>query len=130
MQERTSAVLSRKEAAVKFLQMIVAGNIREAYSSFVSRDMRHHNTAFAGDAASLERAMMDDQSRFPEKMFAVKHVLEDGGLVAVHSHIRMNRDENGYAVVHMFRFEDDRIIEMWDIIQAVPENSPNSNGMF
>lgn len=36
----------------------------------------------------------------------------------------------GAAVVHIFRFDDDRIVELWDIGQAVPEASVNENGMF
>lgn len=50
--------------------------------------------------------------------------------VAVHSRVRMNRDHPGVAVVHIFRFEDDRIAELWDIGQPAPESSPNSPGMF
>ncbi|RPI04972.1 MAG: nuclear transport factor 2 family protein [Ignavibacteriae bacterium] len=122
--------MSNKDASVKFLQLVVAGKTREAYSSFVSRDMRHHNIAFAGDAESLERAMREDNSLFPQKVLEVKHVIEDGSLVAVHSHIRMKSEEPGYATVHIFRFEDNHIVEMWDIVQVVPENSPNKNSMF
>jgi hypothetical protein len=29
-----------------------------------------------------------------------------------------------------FRFENDRIAELWDIAQEVPAESMNSNGMF
>ena len=36
----------------------------------------------------------------------------------------------GVAVVHVFRFEGDRIAEFWDIGQPVPKDSPNANGMF
>jgi predicted SnoaL-like aldol condensation-catalyzing enzyme len=42
----------------------------------------------------------------------------------------MNPEDRGFALVHIFRFAGDRIIEMWDIAQAVPEISPNKNGMF
>ena len=29
-----------------------------------------------------------------------------------------------------FRFQGDRIVELWDLGQPVPEKSPNENGMF
>jgi hypothetical protein len=38
--------------------------------------------------------------------------------------------DNGAAVVHTFRFEGDRIAELWDIGQPVPADSVNDNGMF
>jgi predicted SnoaL-like aldol condensation-catalyzing enzyme len=121
---------SHKNAAISFLHFIVAGKIREAYATYTAKEMRHHNTEFAGDAASLEKAMEVNHSQYPHKIIDIKHALEDDDLVAVHSHVRMRTEEPGIAVVHFFRFEDDRIIEMWDIRQAVPENSTNENGMF
>lgn len=121
---------TRKYTAVSFLRLIVAGKIQEAYATYVDPGMRHHNAYFAGDAASLAQAMEENHIRFPHKVYDVKHVLEDGDLVAVHSHIRMNQEDRGVAVVHLLRFTADRIVEMWDIGQPVPADSPNENGMF
>jgi predicted SnoaL-like aldol condensation-catalyzing enzyme len=42
----------------------------------------------------------------------------------------MNPGESGVAVVHIFRFQGDRIAELWDIGQPVPQDSPNQAGMF
>ena len=39
-------------------------------------------------------------------------------------------DDLGLAVVDIFRVEDGRIIEHWDVIQPVPAESANTNGMF
>lgn len=66
----------------------------------------------------------------PDKIFEVQHALEDGDLVAVHSRLRQSLDDRGGPVVHIFRFEGDRVAEVWGVVQAVPENSPNENGMF
>jgi predicted SnoaL-like aldol condensation-catalyzing enzyme len=34
------------------------------------------------------------------------------------------------AVVHILRFEQGKIVEMWDVSQQVPKDSPNKLGMF
>ena len=130
MEQSDIAPSPHKEAAVAFLRLVVAGKIREAYATYVEPGMRHHNMAFAGDSASLAQAMVENHRQFPHKLLDVKQTLEDGEMVAVLSHIRMNREERGIAVVHLFRFAGERIAEMWDIGQALPENSPNENGMF
>jgi predicted SnoaL-like aldol condensation-catalyzing enzyme len=122
--------ISRKETAVSFLRLVVAGRIREAYAAYVTPEMRHHNMAFPGDTASLEKAMEENHTQYPHKVLDVKRTLEDGDLVAVHSHVRLRKNEPGIAAVHIFRFEGDRIAEMWDIGQPVPADSPNANGMF
>jgi len=117
-------------AATSFLQLTASGRTREAYAGFVHDAMRHHNIYFPGDASSLEKAMKENHDAFPEITLEVKRVLEEGDFVAVHSHVRMKSSEPGVATVHIFRFEGDKIIEMWDIGQVIPENSPNHNGMF
>lgn len=130
MEPAASNQSSHKDAAVSFLRLVVEGKIREAYTAYVDPGMRHHNVYFPGDAASLERGMEENQALFPHKVFDVKQALEDVDRVAVHSRIRMDPEDRGHAVVHIFRFAGDRIVEMWDIIQPVPEDSPNENGMF
>ena len=76
-------------------------------------------------------AAMDENARQnPEKRFDVLRALEDGDLVAVYSHVRQRPDDRGAVVVHIFRVDGDRIVEAWDVGQAIPEQSVNSNGMF
>ena len=65
MEPSASGMSSRKNAAVSFLRLVVAGKIREAYATHVGPRMRHHNMAFAGDAASLQQAMEENHTRYP-----------------------------------------------------------------
>jgi predicted SnoaL-like aldol condensation-catalyzing enzyme len=50
--------------------------------------------------------------------------------VIEHSHVKPKPGDAGVAVVHIFRFEGDRIAELWDVGQPVPAENPNSDGMF
>lgn len=121
---------TRKDTAISFLHLVASGHVREAYQKHVGPDFRHHNPYFGGDAQSLMDGMEDNAAKFPNKIFEVQRALEDGDLVAVHSRVRLKPEERGFALVHLFRFRDDRIIELWDLAQPVPENSPNEHGMF
>ena len=127
---KASRAISHKEAAISFLQLVASGNVREAYQNYLGANFRHHNPLFRGDADSLRIAMEENAAKQPDKVLEILHVLEAGDLVAVHSHIRQSPDDRGAAVVHIFRFEGDRVVELWDIGQPVPENSANENGMF
>ena len=119
--------MSHTEIAKAFLTMAASGRVREAYEAYVDKRFKHHNGHFRGDADSLRKGMEDDARAHPDKHLEVIHTIGDGNLVALHSRVT-TPDE--YALVHIFRFEGDRIAELWDIAQPVPKNSPNANGMF
>lgn len=121
---------SLKEKAVSFLQLVAAGKVRDAYESYISPDFYHHNPYFRGDAESLMLAMEENAVKNPHKQLEVKHAIQEGNIVAVHSHVKQNPDDLGGVVVHIFRFQDNQIVELWDIGQPIPEDSPNENGMF
>ena len=127
---KTATAISHKEAATSFMRLVVEGKVREAYQRHVSPTLRHHNPFFRGDADSLRIAMEENAADHPDKVFEIHHALEDGDLVAVHSRIRQSPDDRGAATVHIFRFQGDSIVEVWDVSQLVPETSANENGMF
>jgi predicted SnoaL-like aldol condensation-catalyzing enzyme len=122
--------LSHKDQAISFLQLVAAGNVREAFQEHIGTGFSHHNAYFRGDAESLMLAMEESEAMSPNKVFEIKQMIEENDLVVVHSHIKQNPEDLGAAVVHICRFENDKIIELWDLGQPILENSPNENGMF
>lgn len=130
MNSAIGAKHARKEAAVTFLRLAASGMVKEAYDRYVGVNFRHHNPDFPGDAPSLAAGMAEGNAKNPVKEFDVRHVVEEGDLVVVHSRVRQSSDTTDIAVAHIFRFEGDQIVELWDIGQQEPENSPNQNGMF
>jgi predicted SnoaL-like aldol condensation-catalyzing enzyme len=120
---------ARKEVAMSFLYLAASGKVRDAYAH-TAPGFRHHNPYFRGDKQSLMTAMEENHAQFPGKTLEVKHALGEGDLVAVHAHVKMKPGDRGIGLVHIFRFEDGQIAELWDLGQAVPEDSPNENGMF
>ena len=119
-----------KQIATDFLMLASKGNSKEAFSKYVSKNFKHHNTYFKGDGESLMIAMEDNAMKNPNKVFDIKRSLQNGDLVATHSYVRQKPGDPGAAVVHIFRFENDKIAELWDLGQAVPLETVNENGMF
>ncbi|ADI28802.1 protein of unknown function DUF1486 [Methylotenera versatilis 301] len=60
----------------------------------------------------------------------IKRVIADSDIVAVHSNCKESANDIGSAVVDIFRVEKERIVEHWDVLQAVPSKSANRNTMF
>jgi predicted SnoaL-like aldol condensation-catalyzing enzyme len=121
---------NKKDTAVAFLKLASSGDVREAYDKFVGEGFRHHNPYFEGSADSLQAGMEENARQNPDKALEVKRVIAEGDLVVVHAHVRHKPDDLGAALVHIFRFENDRIVELWDLGQPVLEESPNQYGMF
>ena len=119
-----------KEAAIEFLCLVANGKVREAFGKHISPEFRHHNPYFQGDGESLMIAMEENAGLHPDKILEIQRALQDGDLVAVHSRVRLKPNDLGLALVHIFRFKENLIVELWDIGQAAPENSPNKCGMF
>lgn len=125
-----TSILSLKEKAVSFLQLVASEKVREAFQPYIGPDFRHHNPYFRGDVNSLMLAMEENAALNPNKILEVKLAIQVKDTVAVHSHVKQNSEDVGGAVVHIFRFQDNQIVELWDIGQPIPEESPNKNGMF
>ncbi|RYG69934.1 hypothetical protein EON80_08895 [bacterium] len=64
----------------------------------------------------------------PKTKIDVKRVAANGDLVWLH--IRSKTTGSERAVVDIFRVENGKIAEHWDVVQNVPEKSANSNTMF
>lgn len=119
-----------KEIAQQFLTLCAKGESRLAFELYAAKEMKHHNPWFKGEADTLMIAMEEEGIRNPTKLFEIQRSLEDNELVAVHSHLRENPSDAGMAVVHILRFEENRIVEFWDIAQPVPQELINENSMF
>ena len=124
--ENPAGKKSRTQAATGFLRLAAAGRVDEAYGDYAAPDFRHHNPWFRGDAKSLAAGMAENAA----KQLEVLRTVTEGELVAVHCRVRMNADSPWIALIHIFRFENDRIAELWDVSQAAPDESPNEFGMF
>src|SRR5436305_10353367 len=118
------------ERAISFLRLASSGNVREAYETYVHPLFRHHNPYVPGDRASLFAAMEENAATLPQKEFEAVRALEDGDLVAVHGRVRLTPSSPWIALIHIFRFQDNQIIEEWEAGQEVPKESPNQNGVF
>jgi predicted SnoaL-like aldol condensation-catalyzing enzyme len=121
---------SNREIAKSFFDLVETKEFRKWFDDNTSQDFIHHNQYFKGDRESLILAIEEDARNNPEKKLEIKMSLEDGDLVTTYSHVRQNPDDPGFALIHIFRFVDSRIVELWDINQAILEDSPNENGMF
>ncbi len=120
--------MTNQEIAIKFIEMCALQSPKTAFAEYTNPNFKHHNQYFPGDRDSLMNAMMEADKDHPNKGFTIKQIYETGDRVALYSHVVKETME--IAVVHMFRFENGKISELWDVGQVLEKTSPNKNGMF
>jgi predicted SnoaL-like aldol condensation-catalyzing enzyme len=119
-----------KDRAIEFLQLASAGDARRAFELHAGPAFCHHNPWFAADAESLMQGMIDNAAKLPAKQLEVLRAVQEADLVVVHSRMRPAPEARSVALVHIFRFEQERIAELWDVAQPEPETTQNALGMF
>lgn len=122
--------ITLKEKVRNFFDSVIAGKIDEAYELYVSPKMIHHNFWYNGDCESLKQGMKDSHKETPHKTFHVEKILQEGCTVWTYSKIQMNPEASPMAVMHIFRFENGKVAEFWDMGAEIPLESPNENGAF
>ena len=92
-----------------------------------------HNPHVADGPEGLFRFIQFRRDKYPHARNEVKRVIAEGDLVALHVHSVVIPGTPGRQLVDIFRVEDGKVVEHWDVIQEIPvELFPpiNNNGLF
>jgi predicted SnoaL-like aldol condensation-catalyzing enzyme len=123
--------LKPKEVVTQFMtKLYVEKQPRAAFETWAEPGYIQHNPLAATGRDAAIAFLEPFFKSHPDASYSIKRIIGDGNLVAVHSHAVFTPGDRGLAVVDILRVEHCKIAEHWDVAQAVPEKSANSNGMF
>ena len=127
---QSSQLELNKRVATEFYDAAINRKDFAAASQYLGSYYKQHNPTAADGAEGL-RAFIDFlKSRFPNQRGEIKRVIAEGDLVVLHVHSTRGDDTPGRAIVDIFRIENGKVVEHWDVIQDIPAQSANANGMF
>jgi predicted SnoaL-like aldol condensation-catalyzing enzyme len=89
-----------------------------------------HNPNVADGPEGFRRVIAFLREKFPNSHSEIKRSFVDGDYVILHVHAVREPGARGNAVVDIFKLENGKIVEHWDVVQPIPENPANSNTMF
>jgi len=102
----------------------------EAAEQFLGREYIQHNPMAPDGPDAFVEFAGGFVSQAPGLSLEIKRIIAEDDLVLAHSHLKLSADDAGSAVADIFRLEDGKIVEHWDVIQPIPESSANDHPMF
>ncbi len=115
---------------VAFYQTLLNEKNIDAARQYVGVHYRQHSPLAADGFEGLEAFLVPMFEQHPQMHCEIKRVFADGEFVILHVHARLDPADRGAAVVDIFRLEQGKIVEHWDVLQQIPEAAPNTNSMI
>ena len=102
----------------------------EAAKKYIGDKYIQHNPNVPNGAPAFYVYFEEFFKNNPRSHVVVHHAIADGDLVALHLNSKIDEGDRGRAIVDIFRLENGKIVEHFDVIQQVPEKTVNGNTMF
>lgn len=121
---------ANKKLVVAFYNAAINQKDYDAAIQYLGDEYKQHNPTAADGKAGLKAFIEFLKARYPAQRGEIKRVIAEGDLVALHVHSTRGDGTPGRAIVDIFRVENGKVVEHWDVIQDIPQKPANSNGMF
>jgi len=119
-----------KKVVVDFYEKAINQKDFEAASKHIGPRYTQHNPVAADGPEGLRAFLGFLREKFPNAKSEIKRVFADGDYVILHVHSVREPGARGSAIVDIFKLDNGKVVEHWDVIQPIPEKAANSNGMF
>jgi predicted SnoaL-like aldol condensation-catalyzing enzyme len=122
---------NKATVAAFYQKCLNQGDVETAFRLYAGGAYRQHNPLIEDGMEGVRKFVGWIRDNHPDARGEVKKVFADGDYVILHSHWHgLSSNPRGEAVVDIFRLEDGKLVEHWDVIQPVPETAANRNTMF
>ncbi|MDF8361461.1 nuclear transport factor 2 family protein [Achromobacter anxifer] len=121
---------ANKAAVLAFYEKGLNQKDADAALKYVGDRYVQHNPNAADGPEGFRKFIAFLRDKFPQSHSEIKRVFTDGDYVILHVHAVRQPGERGSAIIDIFRLEQGKIVEHWDAVQPIPEQSANANGMF
>jgi predicted SnoaL-like aldol condensation-catalyzing enzyme len=121
---------TNKKNVAEFYEKALNQKDFDAASKYLGSRYTQHNPVAADGPEGLKAFIQFLRDKFPNNHSEIKRAFADGDYVILHVHAVREPGTRGRAIIDIFKLENGKIVEHWDVGQDVPEKAANSNGMF
>jgi predicted SnoaL-like aldol condensation-catalyzing enzyme len=119
---------SNKKMVADFYQSLFGDKNQAAIDQYIGDTYIQHNPSLPDGKDALKKAVAVWFKGQPKDTVDVKHLGADGNFVYIHTKSKMGNKT--FSILDIFRVENGKITEHWDIMQEVPAKSANAHPMF
>jgi predicted SnoaL-like aldol condensation-catalyzing enzyme len=121
---------ANKKVVLEFYEAGLNKKDFDAASKYLGPKYIQHNPGAPDGIEGFKTFVNFLKEKFPQSHSEIRRVFADGDHVILHVHAVREPGTRGRAIVDIFRLENGKIVEHWDVAQDIPEKMPHNNGMF
>jgi predicted SnoaL-like aldol condensation-catalyzing enzyme len=121
---------ANKKVVLEFYEQGLNKKDYDAAAKFFGKKYIQHNPGAPDGSEGFKTFVNFLREKFPNSHSEIKRSFAEGDYVILHVHSVREPGTRGRAIVDIFRLEDGKIVEHWDVAQDIPEKMPHNNGMF
>lgn len=119
-----------KKTVAAFYDAVLNQKDFDAAAKYLGDRYTQHNPGAPDGPQGLKGFIAFLKEKFPNNHSEIKRIFADGDYVIVHVHAVREPGTRGNAIVDIFKLENGKVVEHWDVVQPIPEKAANTNGMF
>src|SRR6476620_9660037 len=121
---------ANRKAVLAFYEKGLNQKDADAALAYVGNRYVQHNPGAADGPEGFRKFISFLREKFPNSHSEIKRSFVDGDYVILHVHAVREPGSRGNAIVDVFKLENGKVVEHWDVVQPIPENPANNNTMF
>lgn len=119
-----------RQAVLEFYELAINQKDYQAAEKFIGPHYIQHNPMAQDGKEGLKNFIEYLHANQPDYHSEIVRSFADGDYVILHVRNTPAPGEPGNAIVDIFRLEAGKVVEHWDVVQAIPEDPANDNTMF
>jgi predicted SnoaL-like aldol condensation-catalyzing enzyme len=121
---------ANKKMVIEFYNAAINDKDFEKAAKYLGPRYTQHNPTAADGPEGLKGFLAFLREKFPNAKSEIKRAFAEGDYVILHVHAVREPGTRGNAIIDIFKLENGKVVEHWDVVQPIPEKPMNNNGMF
>jgi predicted SnoaL-like aldol condensation-catalyzing enzyme len=116
-----------RQLVLDFYDLFVNQRDFDSAVRYLGEPYVQHRADIPSDMESLRAFNVGMRQKYPHLRADVRRVFVDGDYVILHVHVVPEPGQRGSAHVDIFRTENGKIVEHWDVDEPIPEQIAHDN---